>query len=62
MPVGLYPPLTVALSAIDVPTVALAGCWLVVIVGLACVMLTGSEAAGLLTDLLFASPLYVASQ
>ena len=33
VPVGLYPPLTVALSAIEVPTVALAGCWLVLIVG-----------------------------
>ena len=33
VPVGLSPPLTVALSAMEVPTVALAGCWLVLIVG-----------------------------
>ena len=33
VPVGLYPPLTVALSAIEVPTVAVAGCWVVLIVG-----------------------------
>ena len=26
VPVGLYPPLTVALSAIELPTMALAGC------------------------------------
>ena len=35
MPVGLQPPLTVALSAIEPPTVAVAGVWLVLIVGVA---------------------------
>ena len=33
VPVGLSPPLTVAWSAMEVPTVALAGCWLVLIDG-----------------------------
>ena len=42
VPVGLNPPLTVALSAIEVPTVAMAGCWLVLIVGVASLMITGS--------------------
>ena len=32
---GLTRPLTVAVSAIELPTVAEAGCWLVLIVGLA---------------------------
>ena len=57
VPVGLFPPLTVALSAIEVPTVAVAGCWLVLIVGLAGVMVTGSAAVPLLTDLLLELPL-----
>ena len=33
---------TVALSAIEPPTVAVAGCWLVLIEGVAGVMVTGS--------------------
>ena len=57
VPVGLYPPLTVALSAIELPTVAVAGCWLVLIVGLAGVMVTGSAAVPLLTEALLLSPL-----
>ena len=57
VPVGLYPPLTVALSAIEVPTMAMAGCWLVLIVGLAGVMVTGSAAVPLVTALLLLSPL-----
>ena len=57
VPVGLFPPLTIALSAIEVPTVAVGGCWLVLIVGLAGVMVTGSAAVPLLTDLLLLSPL-----
>ena len=57
VPVGLYPPLTVALSAIEVPTVALAGCWLVLIVGLAGLMVTGSAAVPLVTESLLLSPL-----
>ena len=55
VPVGLYPPLTVALSAIELPTVALAGCWLVLIVGLAVVMVTGSAAVPLVTDVVVGS-------
>ena len=51
VPVGLYPPLTVAWSAIELPTVALAGCWLVLIDGLAGVMVTGSSAVPLVTEL-----------
>ena len=38
VPLGLYPPLTVALSAIEVPTVALAGSWVELINGVAGVM------------------------
>ena len=57
VPVGLSPPLTVALSAIDVPTVALAGCWLVLIVGVAGVMVTGSRAVPLVTAGCWLSPL-----
>ena len=57
VPVGLSPPLTVALSAIEVPTVALAGCWLVLIVGVAEVMVTGSRAVPLVTAALLLSPL-----
>ncbi len=57
VPVGLSPPLTVALSAMEVPTVALAGCWLVLMVGVAALMTTGSEAVPLLTALLLLSPL-----
>ena len=55
--VGLKP-LTVAWWAIGVPTVALAGCWVVVIVD---VMTTGS-AKLLATEKLLASPLYTATQ
>jgi hypothetical protein len=50
VPLGLYPPLTVALSAIDVPTAALAGCWLVLIVGVTDVTVTGSRAVPLVTN------------
>ena len=57
VPVGLSPPLTVALSAIDVPTVALAGCWLVLIVGLAEVMVTGSQGGAAGDRGVVASPL-----
>ena len=57
VPVGLNPPLTVALSAIELPTVALAGIWVVLIDGPAEVMVTGSAAVPLLTDLLLESPL-----
>ena len=57
VPVGLYPPLTVALSAIEVPTVAVAGCWVVLIAGVAGVMVTGSAAVPLLTVSLLLSPL-----
>ena len=46
-----------AWSAIEVPTVALAGCWLVLIAGVAGVMVTGSAAAPLVTELLLVSPL-----
>ena len=45
-----YPPVTVAWSAIDVPTVALAGCWLVLIAGVAGVIDTGSKDAPLVTE------------
>ena len=57
VPVGLNPPLTVAWSAIEVPTVAVAGCWLVVIDGVAGVIVTGSAAVPLLTELLLLLPL-----
>ena len=57
VPVGLFPPETVALSAIEVPTVADAGCWLVVIDGDAAVIVTGSPEHELLTVLLLVSPL-----
>ena len=48
--------MTVALSAIEVPTVAVAGCWLVLI-GVAGVMVTGSAAVPLVTEALLLSPL-----
>ena len=57
VPVGLNPPLTVAWSAIELPTVALAGCWLVLIAGVAGVIVTGSQAVPLVTGLLLLSPL-----
>jgi hypothetical protein len=54
----MSPPLTVAWSAIDVPTVALAGCWLVVIVGLAGLTTTCSLLLLISkAELLFESPL-----
>jgi hypothetical protein len=62
VPVGLYPPLTVAWSAIDVPTVAVAGCWVVLIAGVAGVIDTGSKDAPLVTEELLLLPLYVATQ
>src|SRR6516165_10370925 len=55
VPVGLKPPLTVALSAMDVPTVAVDGCWVVLIDGVAGVTVTGSAASPLLTELLLLS-------
>ena len=61
-PTNSNPPLTVALSAIEDPTTAVAGIWTVLIVGLAGVTLTGSSAVPLVTALLFESPLYVATQ
>ena len=59
VPVGLSPPVTVAWSAIEEPTVAVAGCWLVVIDGWAmmAVITTGSRAVPLVTALLLLSPL-----
>ncbi len=57
VPVGLSPPDTVALSAIELPTGADAGCWVVLIEGEAAVIDTGSAAAPLLTALLLLSPL-----
>ena len=50
------------MSAIELPTMALAGCWLVLIAGLAVVIITGSNAVPLVTALLLLSPLYVATQ
>ncbi len=41
----------------EVPTVALAGCCVVLMVGVAALMTTGSAAVPLLTALLLASPL-----
>ena len=37
VPVGFSPPLTVALSATELPAVAVAGCWAVAIAGVAAV-------------------------
>src|SRR5271165_3207817 len=62
VPVGLKPPLTVALSAIELPTMADAGCWLVFMLGVAAVTVTGSEVVPLVTALLLLLPLYVATQ
>ncbi len=50
VPVGLYPPLTVTLSAMELPTVVLAGCCVVLIDGVALPMVTGSKAAPLVTE------------
>ena len=50
-------PVTVAVSAIELPTVAEAGVWLVLIAGVAGVIVTGSDAAPLLTETLLLSPL-----
>ena len=52
--------MTVAVSLSDRPTVAEAGCWLVLIAG--CSTLTGSAVAPLVTLLLLESPLKVATQ
>ena len=57
VPVGLYPPLTVALSAMEVPTGPLVGSAAVVIVGVAWLMVTGSSVQPELTETLLASPL-----
>src|SRR6516165_2867819 len=57
VPVGLYPPVTVAVSAMAVPTTAVVCTWVVVIDGVAGVMLTGSALAVLVTGLLLLSPL-----
>ena len=58
VPVGVpAEPLTVAVSAIELPTVAEVGVGLVVTAGLALVIVTGSVAVPLLTELLLASPL-----
>ena len=45
------------MSAIELPTVALGGVWLVLIVGVAGVIVTGSLAVPLVTGLLLLSPL-----
>ena len=42
VPLGLKPPLTVAWSAMELPTVAEAGCGLVLIIGLAMVIVNAS--------------------
>ena len=55
---GLTRPLTVAVSLMEVPTVALAGVWLVVMVS----TLTCSAAAPLVTAALLLSPLKLATQ
>ena len=44
VPVGLSPPVTVALSAIEEPTVAVAGCWAVAIAGVAAATVIVPEA------------------
>ena len=59
---GLTRPVTVALSAIDTPTTALDGCWLVLIVGVVGVIVTGSAVAPLATAALLLSPLKLATQ
>ena len=56
VPVGLNPPLTVAVSEIDVPT-GPPGEGVVVMVGVAWVMVTGSAPQAELTAVLLASPL-----
>ena len=56
VPVGLLPPRDVAVSVIEVPTGAV-GVWLVLIVGVAVVMVTGSLAVPLVTEALLLSPL-----
>jgi hypothetical protein len=50
------------MSAIELPTAAEAGCWLVLIEGVVGVIDTGSAVAPLVTDLLLLSPLKVATQ
>src|SRR5437868_1398497 len=62
VPVGLKPPVTVALSAMLLPTTAVGGCWLVLIAGLAGVRITGSRAVPLVTALVLLWPLLVATQ
>ena len=59
---ALTRPVTVALSAIELPTVALAGCWLVLMAGEVGASVTGSAVLVLLTVLLLLSPLKVATQ
>ncbi len=43
VPVGLSPAATVALSAIELPTIAVAGCWLVLIDGLTTVKVSVTD-------------------
>ena len=59
---GLTRPVTVAVSAIDSPTTAMDGVWLVLIVGVVGVIVTGSAVAPLVTAALLLSPLKVATQ
>ena len=59
---ALTRPVTVAVSDTDVPTVAVAGVWLVLIDGVVAVSETGSAVAPLVTTLLLLSPLKVATQ
>ena len=59
---GLTKPVTVAVSAIELPTVALAGNCVVLIAGVLGVMVTGSAVAPLLTIALLLSPLKVSTQ
>jgi hypothetical protein len=60
-PVGAYPPARVAVSVKLTPTAPPAP-GVVLIVGLASVTTTGSDAQALVTALLFASPAYAALQ
>ena len=56
VPVGLSPPVTVAWSAMDEPTMGPAGCWVVAIVGVAG-MTDSDSLPEALTGLLNLSPL-----
>jgi hypothetical protein len=60
-PVGAYPPARVAVS-VKVTPIPPPAPGVVLIVGLACVTTTGSDAQVLVAVLLFPSPLYVAVQ